>query len=508
MPEWNSNELTLPAVAAIPGSEPAIRLAVTILFHPELQRIGELAILPAFPGNWVESISRLEPLFASPDNTGAGNALSDPYLSRTPLKIQAEPAGVRLQSAVDRGDLRLDGLPLQGEPLLGWERLRRGVVLSLAHRIVLLLHPYSPETDSGSARELVGDCAAMRRLRNLVGRVAATDTPVLLLGETGTGKELVARAIHDCSARAAQPLVSVNMAALPGELAAAELFGVQRGAYTGADCDRPGYFRQAQGGTLFLDEIGACGANIQPQLLRALQEGEIQTPGGAVQSVDVRVVAATDAELDAAGTTFSSALRHRLAGFEIRLPPLRARREDLGRLLQHFLPPQLLAVEAEEPVEVSRRARLVEKMALYAWPGNVRELANVCGQLVIAAGEAGRLVIPDSLQHGLFAEPVAGAAQQAAVAAPSDSRVREAMLAARWEVAEAARELQISRQALYRRIENIPGLRVAADITTAEVEVAYHECQGDIDLAAMQLQVSRAALRRRWRAMDLTPGGV
>jgi two-component system nitrogen regulation response regulator GlnG len=226
-----------------------------------------------------------------------------------------------------------------------------------------------------------------------------------------------------------------------------------------------------------------------------------------MQRVDVRVLAATDEDLDATDSRFSTALRHRLAGFEIRLPPLRERREDLGRLLRHFLPSALLEAAAAEPREVSRWVDLMGKFAGYQWPGNVREFANVCRQLTIASAGESRLVIPDSVAPVLAAVPAAEIAERGRSTPPSDTRVREAMAAARWEIAEAARELQISRQALYRRIEAIPELRVAADICGAEIESVYRECEGDIEEASSRLQVSRAALRRRWRAMDLIPGG-
>jgi two-component system nitrogen regulation response regulator GlnG len=507
VPDWSGNELTLPEVVASLRGEPDSKLALTVLYHPEPGRIGAMAPLQPSGGHGIEAVSRLEPLFSSANRKDPPMPLADPYLSRTPLEVDAGDAGVTFRAPAGRGSFKIDGRLLVGEALLGWDEIQSGVVISLSHRVVLLLHPHTEEPDSELGGELVGESSALRRLRSLITRVANTDTPVLLLGETGTGKELVAASIHAGSPRAASPMVSVNMAALPAELAAAELFGVRRGAFTGAEQDRKGYFQQADGGTLFLDEIGACSEAVQPQLLRALQQGEIQLPGGGTRRVDVRVVAATDENLDAPESRFSTALRHRLAGFEIRLPPLRARREDLGRLLRHFLPSAVLEAATAEPREVSRWADLMEKFAAYQWPGNVREFSNVCRQLTIAGAGESRLVIPDSLASLLAAKSGETGADRGPSAPPSDTRIREAMTAARWEIAEAARELRISRQALYRRIEAIPELRVAADIGGAEIESVYRECKGDIDEAALRLQVSRAALRRRWRAMDLIPGG-
>jgi two-component system nitrogen regulation response regulator GlnG len=277
------------------------------------------------------------------------------------------------------------------------------------------------------------------------------------------------------------------------------LFGVRRGAFTGAEADRSGYFGAADGGTLFLDEIGACDPGIQPQLLRALQQGEIQSPGGGTRRVDVRILAATDADLD---DQFSKALRYRLGGVEMSLPPLRERREDIGRLLRHFLPAAMLENVGNDPAAVTRWVELVTRLALHDWPGNVRELANICQRLELAGHDPHR-EIADALHGAASSNPRPVAKRPA----PSDEQVCDALLAARWEVAKAARELRISRQALYRRMEAIPELRTAADIPSAEITSAYYACEGDLERAALQLQVSRTALRRRWRALDLPAGG-
>jgi two-component system nitrogen regulation response regulator GlnG len=367
-----------------------------------------------------------------------------------------------------------------------------------------LLHRAPQEEVARDACGLVGQHDSVQRVRQLVSRLAGQEAHVLLLGESGTGKELVANAIHQRSARSARAMVAVNMAAIPTELAAVELFGVRRGAFTGAEADRAGYFCQADGGTLFLDEIGACGSALQAQLLRALQQGEIQRPGGGTVSVDVRVLAATDA---VPGDGFSTALRHRLGSFEIHMPPLRERRADLGRLMAHFLPAAVLESAGRDPRDVSRWVTLVERMALCDWPGNVRQLANACRQLEVASTDG--LIVPDTVSRQLDGGTTTR--QDVGVVAPaqppSDQRVREAMLAARWEISRAARELAMSRQALYRRIEAIPELRIAADIPAAEVESAYRECSGNLEQAALRLQVSRAGLQRRWRAMDLLSDG-
>ena len=507
MSEWSGDELTLPEVAAPLLGESSEQLTATVLYHPDPERIGETAALLPFGRSGVTAISRLAPAFAKPGETSTARPLADTYLSRSPLEVRGDENSLMLAAPPGKGSIRVDGRPFQAEARYGWEQLRQGLLVALSHRVVLLLHASANEPSAPVIETLVGECCALRRVRALVGRVGATDSPVLLLGETGTGKELVARAIHAASERGGRALVSVNMAALSPDLAAAELFGVQRGAYTGAEQDRPGVFGRADQATLFLDEIGACPTAVQPQLLRALQQGEVQPPGGATRLVDVRVIAATDEDLDAPDCRFSAALRHRLAGFELRLPALRERREDLGRLLRHFCPSGMLERAANNPREVSRWVGLVEKLALYRWPGNVRELGNVCQQLSIASTDTGELAVPDSLSRLLDGVPATAGGVAESAAELTDLQIREAMLASRWEVAEAARELRISRQALYRRIEAIPELRVAADLSRAEVEAVYHQCEGDLTAAAQQLQVSRAALRRRWRALDLVAGG-
>ncbi|MEP5764734.1 MAG: sigma 54-interacting transcriptional regulator [Halieaceae bacterium] len=506
MGQWDGTELTLPEVAAATAQKSRQRLALTILFHPDGERIGERALLPQ---RRPLELARQSPLFTSLRGTGADQALLDQYLSRSPITICRSCQGVELSVPAGGSSLLINGACVESRVRLADSELDAGVLMSLSHRVVLLLHRCELIDELPQDCGLVGESDALQQVRSMIMRVAAAPTPVLLLGESGTGKELVARAIHDHSARCAHPLVAVNMAAIPGELAPAELFGVRAGAFTGADTDRDGYFREADGGTLFLDEIGACTSSVQAQLLRALEQGEIQSPGGSTEQVDVRVLAATDADLEGSEGGFSTALRHRLGGFEIQLPPLRERREDLGRLLQYFLPSSLLQAAAVSPRMVAQWVMLVQQLADYNWPGNVRELANFCQQISIASGAHDQLLVPANIYAALSSQRSSAGKRARNNPKPatdlSDNEVREAMMAAQWEISGAARDLQVSRQALYRRIQLTPGLRVTADIPAVEIEAAYHECKGAVDAAAMHLQVSRAALRRRWRAMELIP---
>ena len=224
---------------------------------------------------------------------------------------------------------------------------------------------------------IVGQSRQLRDVLDSVRRVAPSDMPVLISGETGTGKELLARAIHRQSNRAARPFVPVNLAALPETLAAAELFGHERGAFTGADRLRVGRFESADRATLFLDEIGELRMDLQVMLLRVLQEGELERLGSAAtRRVDVRVIAATNRNLDAevGEGRFREDLFYRLNVFPIHVPPLRKRPEDIPALAEHFL--ERAAARLRRSFRGIERTSL-ERLQHYRWPGNVRELQNV-----------------------------------------------------------------------------------------------------------------------------------
>ena len=260
--------------------------------------------------------------------------------------------------------------------------------------------------------QLLGTSAAMQKLRHEIALVAASDLTVLVTGETGVGKELVAGAIHAASGRSEEPLVQVNAAALPEALAESELFGHVRGSFTDAKADRPGKFEIADGGTLFLDEIGELPLSVQPKLLRALQQGEIQRLGAdRLLKVDVRVIAATNRDLilEQKAGRFRPDLYHRLSVYPLHIPPLRDRREDIPLLAGHILDreaPRLGCGQAR--LDAPARAALLA----YPWPGNVRELEHVLMRaLVRAAGGARRdqavVLTSAELDLGAAAHPAA-----------------------------------------------------------------------------------------------------
>jgi len=235
--------------------------------------------------------------------------------------------------------------------------------------------------------QLVGSGAAMQKLLAQIDRVAASETRVCILGETGTGKELVARAVHEKSQRHEGPFVTLNCAAVPAELIESELFGHEKGAFTGAAGRHIGKFEQAEGGTLFLDEIGDMPVAMQAKLLRVLEEGEVERVGGDKPvKVNVRVVVATHRNLEelVAQNAFRRDLFHRVYVFPLALPPLRERPEDFTELVAHFAR-QVAAQNGWKEREFSREA--IAALGRYAWPGNLRELRNVVERLVLLAEE-------------------------------------------------------------------------------------------------------------------------
>jgi len=237
--------------------------------------------------------------------------------------------------------------------------------------------------DENTEFTLVGESPAIKEVFKLIGRVAASDANILIVGESGTGKELVARAIHKYSDRSGKPFIAINCAAIPDTLLESELFGYEKGAFTGADRVKPGKFEEADNGTLFLDEIGDMSLPLQAKLLRVLQEGTIERLGSSKTiRVNVRIVAATNRNLenDITHKKFREDLYYRLKVITISLPPLRMRKDDLPLLVQHFIAKHA-KLNKNRVTTISQQA--MEKLLNYHWPGNVRELENVIKRAII-----------------------------------------------------------------------------------------------------------------------------
>ncbi|MDP1708445.1 MAG: nitrogen regulation protein NR(I) [Gammaproteobacteria bacterium] len=252
-----------------------------------------------------------------------------------------------------------------------------------------------PVTETPASAEIIGEAASMQEVFRAIGRLSRSHITVLINGESGTGKELVAHALHRHSPRADKPFIALNMAAIPRDLLESELFGHERGAFTGAQTQREGRFKQADGGTLFLDEIGDMPAELQTRLLRVLSDGEFYRVGGHQPiKVNVRIIAATHQDLEQRVQQggFREDLFHRLNVIRIHIPPLRQRREDIPLLLRHFL------VQAAQELGVKpKRLRADTEIFLTKldWPGNVRQMENICRWLTVMT--VGEVVHPDDL---------------------------------------------------------------------------------------------------------------
>ncbi len=506
----DDSDATLPAVSLRhSGRYRSSRLILTIAFHPDPSRIGESSLIEPQASSGCIELGRAAPLFHRfpVDDEPAGVGLTDSYISRSALSLQVKEGRLHLVRPCVASPVRVDGIDLDGEAELSAKRLRSGIVISLSNRVIILLKALDRELslapECGADAALVGSSRYMRRLREQIHSLQHSGDDVLLTGETGTGKGEVARALHG---NAPGPFVALNMSALTPGLAAAALFGAQRGAYTGAECNRVGYFQQAGGGTLFLDEIGDTDSEVQPQLLRALEEREIQVVGGPVTSVALRVVAATDADLQDSDS-FRSALRYRLARHTLHLWPLREHLEDLGELMLAFidqLSPQGRSVLQDlQPVEQAMWADVVASFLRYDWPGNIRELRNACGEVLGATGDS-LPRIPAWMHDKLRAGPVAGSSVSHRTAAEfSDRDLLDELQRQAWEVAAAARSLGLSRSALNRRLDRIPGIRRAVEIPHAEIAETIAAEGGDIRGAASALRISLSALIQRLRQREL-----
>jgi two-component system nitrogen regulation response regulator GlnG len=505
-------EATLEAPAEVLAAQPQKLLGLTVLWHPNRKRIGEQAVL-LFEGDQCE-VHRTAPDFQRA-GSDVGQALDHQGISRTPIRFLRNADGsITVHNSASRMHFEVDGNVVAACAaseglLLGVQQLANGVVLRLGSSVLLCLGHVgllpSPQRDSA----LAGVGRAMARVRSAIAQVAATRLPVLILGETGTGKELVAQAIHAASKREGQAMVSVNMATLGESLAAADLFGACKGAYTGALGARKGLFAEAHGGTLFLDEIGDTPAQVQPMLLRALETGEYRPLGSArTERADVRLIAATDRDLSSAG--FNQPLLRRLEAYVIPIPPLRERREDIGVLIAHGLS-RFGGIDTpvpELPVSV------IQALCLHDWPGNVRQLQHLLQRLVLALQVGDPLELPGfepspASPSDAPRVPPAEAANKATAAryrmpaSVSEAEMFEALEAHQWCVRKAAEHLSLSRPSFYALLYASPAIRRVETIPFDEIDAVVRSAPGDPAYWASQLRTPRETLRRHVQQLGL-----
>jgi two-component system, NtrC family, nitrogen regulation response regulator GlnG len=505
-----------------------VTVGLTLLQHPDVSRVGQVAVLFESVVGGSRRLSRAEPEFRWHADA-RGTPLLSGVISRTPLVIQT--TGETSFSIGHDGSLnrvRVDGQPLTGSREFEVQALQRGIVIELAGCVLLLLHLLRDEPEQHSDLNLFGESVEIRRVRDEIRRVADLSTSILIRGESGSGKELVARAIHRQSRRSAGPYVSVNMGAIPATVAASMLFGHARGAFTGAAGASPGFFGSAHGGTLFLDEVGETPSELQPLLLRAIREGKIQPVGEAnTRKVDVRVISATDADLEALleRGRFSLPLLRRLEGYTIAVPPLRERRDDLARLFFRFLRRELEATEEANKLDEPPPDRkpwlpttVLSSMLEYGWPGNVAELETIAKRIAITNRDRRHFVldaliaarlrvpVPDAPSAGRTRTADAASAQRRDTTTLSDDEIAQAMRLHQFKVGAAALALGVSRSWLNTRLESCNGIRKAKDLGREEILAAAHACAWDLVKMAERLEVSGHGLKLRINALESLPG--
>jgi len=334
---------------------------------------------------------------------------------------------------------------------------------------------------------LVGQSQAMQQVFKMIGRVSHSDAQVMITGESGSGKELVARAIHHYSNRSAQTFIAINCAAIPENLLESELFGHEKGAFTGASSQRIGRFEQSNGGTLFLDEIGDMPLAVQSKILRVLQEGEFSRVGGnATIKTDVRIIAATNKTLEheVAKKHFREDLFYRLNVVRIHLPPLRQRKEDIRLLAEYFL--KKIATQKHLP-QLKLSEEGVKLMEEYSWPGNVRELENTIQRTCVLA--TSDVLLPKDIPLGVATHQEAGEVEHLTVPVYANS---------------GRPTLEVAVETLLDAASNDHGLQLLPWLEREFTLFAMKRTKGNQVKAAKLLGVTRATLRKRIERYGIT----
>ncbi|MFB9242642.1 sigma-54-dependent Fis family transcriptional regulator [Massilia antarctica] len=467
------NTLASP-VCALAGRA-ALRLALTILWHPQAQRIGEQFIAAAGSGDI--DVNRFAPLFGG--LAGNAQALGHRRIARDALRLRRHrDHGVSLLPPQSRMRVELNGAMLAGAPVRCTpEQVDAGLVIGLGGVVLLCVHWMDRLPQASAIAAVHGVGSAAIRVRELIRQVAATDLPVLLLGEAGSGKELAAQAIHQASARCRGPMVTVNLATLSETQAVAELFGADTGALA-----------RVGGGTLFLDKIGTAPQAVQAQLLRVLKTGEYRPVGArADQAARARLIGASDHDLH--DGSFNQSLLRRLEALVVRLPPLRERRCDIGVLALHFM--QAWSTRTGSAPELP--LAFISQLCNYDWPGNVRQLGKVV-QRALSAAQAGQPLAFDALVPG-----VAERTARVRLGQLSGQAVLDALEANGWLIRNAALALGVSRPSMYKLIGKHPAIRQIGQIAPAEIAAALAAHGGDTGRCAAALRTPSEALRRYLR---------
>jgi DNA-binding NtrC family response regulator len=514
----STSEETLDPTELPPPARVDARAVIEILFHPDLRRVGAHApVDEQRAGDEPLVIGRDWPLFAGP---GGLAPLADPCISRRQLALRWEAPSRLFSLAYEQGRrpirlFRPDGTPLDGLA----PAVAPGTLLALGDRILLRLAFRS--ASEGREMGLAGHSQAIVALRQQVAALADREDSVLILGETGTGKELVARALHEQGRRHAAPFLVINCAALPEALVESELFGHTRGAFSGATASRDGLFVAAKGGTVFLDEIGEMPLAVQAKLLRALQERAVRPVGGASEiPFSARVVAATHRDLlaDVRAGRFRQDLFARLEAPRITLPPLRERREDIPLLLSLFLRRHAARGPLGglfQPASQHAPALPLDTMLgllLYPWPRNVRELEKFVATTAALQPPDGPFVVPPLPLVAEPAEPVPAAPASSPAGPRPDPRTppgRDELLhllgQREYNHNKVAADLSISHTTLHRWLRALGILR-ACDLPEEPIRRAHEACAGDLRQMARELGVSPRGLRLRLRELGLGGG--
>lgn len=508
-------------------------LGLTIAWHPDLTRIGDQYIGSTEAA--VIEMSRFIPLFQQIG--GEALPIGHGGISRDPVRIVRDANdGVTICPPNSRMVVEVNGKEIQNPTFLSAAQIEAGAILGLGRAVFICLHWMRCLPKNNPVDGFLGVGSSAIQTRDLIRLAATNDNAVLLLGETGTGKEVAAQGIHNLSKRNGHKMVSVNMAALNESLAAADLFGATRGAYTGAQTTRDGFFSEAQNSTLFLDEIGNTPTTVQPMLLRVLENGEYRPLGAARDTrSNARLITATDQDLY--DLSFNHALLRRLESFIIRIPPLRARREDIGLLILHLFKDNKLA-----NIEINQiPPALISDMLNFEWPGNVRQLGNAFKRALLSIQLGEFPVLATIVERPKMAAGVSAELRQTRDAAPSEfttsnassapiasgashinsagdenkstpterKKIRDlteddivnAMENHGWTIQYAADDLGISRPSMYKLIESNSQIRRVEQIPAEEIRAQLQLANNHVEQCASRLKTPSEALRRHLKGL-------